>query len=295
MRKRPFLSAVLIFFLGLFLMAMGAGMVSSIYGEGGFSGSGDKIAVVEIKGIILDAEETIAQIKKHVNNPRVKAIVLRIDSPGGAVAPSQEIYQEVKRAAKSKQIVASMGSIAASGGYYVACPAHKIIANPGTITGSIGVIIEFTNISGLLDMMRVKTETIKSGDYKDIGSPLRDMKSNERKLLQSFVDNVHNQFVNAVAESRGMDKEKVREIANGMIYSGEQALGLGLVDELGGFEDAIKLAGKLAGIEGEPSVIYPPKERPGLLDMVLGNDADVARFLLQRGINAMYLANSQAR
>lgn len=222
--------------------------------------SAGKVALVRIEGPIFDSRDAVSEIKSYADDSSIKAIVLRVDSPGGAVAPSQEIYAEVKRAVEKKKVVASMGSVAASGGYYVAAPATKIVANPGTITGSIGVIMEIPNIEGLMDKIGVKTDIIKSGKYKDLGSSTKELTPEERKLLQAVMDDVHEQFIQAVAEGRGMTFEEAAELSDGRIFSGEQAKELGLVDELGGLEDSIKLCARLAGIKGEPEVITREEE-----------------------------------
>lgn len=228
---------------------------------------GDRIAVVRIEGPIIDSKETLDEIKDYVKDTSVKAIVLRIDSPGGAVAPAQEIYEEVRKAVSKKKIVVSMGSVAASGGYYIAAPAAKIVANPGTLTGSIGVIMEIPNVEGLLSKIGVKTEVIKSGRHKDIASVFRGIKKEEREILQGVLDNVHEQFIKAVAEGRKMLPEDVKEIADGRIFTGEQALKVGLIDELGNLEDAIKTAAQLSGIKGEP-VVVSKKERLSLVNLL---------------------------
>ena len=232
---------------------------------------GEKVGVVEIEGVIADAKPIVSQLKKFRKNKDIKAIVLRIDSPGGGVGPSQEIYSEVKKTTGEKKVVASMGAIAASGGYYVAAAADHVVANPGTITGSIGVVIEFANVEQLFKKIGLSAYVIKSGEYKDVGSPLRKMTPKERKLLQGFIDNVYEQFVRAVAEGRQMPEKEVRAIADGRIFSGEQAHELGLLDSLGSMEDAITLAAQLGGIEGEPSVVYAEKEKFSLLEYLLGS------------------------
>ncbi len=215
----------------------------------------DKVALIRIEGPIMESKEAIEELKKYAKEPSVKAIVLRVDSPGGAVAPSQEIYEEVKKAAASKPVVASMGSVSASGGYYIVSPATKVIANPGTITGSIGVIMEIPNIEGLMGKIGVKTEVIKSGKHKDMATVFRTMGKEEREILQAVLDDVHSQFINAVAEGRKLPVETVRELADGRIFTGRHAAELRLVDELGNIEDAIALAARLAGIKGEPEVV----------------------------------------
>ncbi|OEU47075.1 MAG: hypothetical protein BA872_05115 [Desulfobacterales bacterium C00003060] len=232
---------------------------------------GEKVGVVEIKGIIADPKPIILHLKRYRKDKDVKAIVLRIDSPGGGVGPSQEIYSEVQKTTRFKKVVVSMGAIAASGGYYVAAAADHIMANPGTITGSIGVIVEFPNIEELLKKIGVSAEIIKSGRYKDTGSPFRKIGPEERKLLEGFVDNVYQQFVKAVAEGRKISEEKVRAIADGRILSGQQAQELGLLDSLGNMEDAIAMAAELGGIKGEPSVVYAEKKKFSMLEFILGS------------------------
>ncbi len=227
----------------------------------------NRVALVRIEGPIMDSSDLVDEIKEHVKDRSIKAIILRIDSPGGAVAPSQEIYEEVKKASGEKHVVVSMGSIAASGGYYIAAPADMIIANPGTLTGSIGVIMEIPNLEGLMSKIGVKTEVIKSGKYKDMASAFRKMEKEDRDILQGVMDNVHEQFIRAVAEGRKLRVEEVRSIADGRIFTGEQAKGLRLVDEVGTLEFAIGKAAELAGISGEPEVVSK-EEHLSILDML---------------------------
>ncbi len=229
----------------------------------------EKVAVVRIEGPIIDSKNPIEEIKDYIKDPSIKAVVLRVDSPGGAVAPSQEIYEEVKKATSKKKVIVSMGSIAASGGYYISAPANRIIANPGTLTGSIGVIMEIPNIEGLMNKIGVKTETIKSGRHKDIASAFRKMGKEERIILQGVLDDVHGQFIKAVSEGRNMPFDNVKELADGRIFTGKQALDAGLVDELGDLEDAVVVAAKLAGIKGEPEVVSK-KERFSIIDILRG-------------------------
>jgi protease IV len=216
---------------------------------------GSKVAIVRLEGPITGSKKIIDELKEYARDRSVKAIVLRIDSPGGAVAPSQEIYEEVRRTAARKKVVVSMGSVAASGGYYIASAATRIVADPGTLTGSIGVIMEIPNVEGLMNKIGLKTEIIKSGKNKDIGTPFRAMKPEERKILQGVMDNVHEQFIRAVAKGRKMKIEDVRKIADGRVFTGEQALKIGLVDQLGSLEDSVRTAARLAGISGEPQVV----------------------------------------
>ncbi|NVL90594.1 MAG: signal peptide peptidase SppA [Desulfobacterales bacterium] len=270
-RRHPILFSLLVVY------AIGAAVIISLAAlfflgkEDSAFEFGEKVGVVEIKGLIADSKPIVSQLKRFRKNKDIKAIVLRINSPGGGVGPSQEIYAEVKKTAGLKKVVASMGSIAASGGYYVAAAADHIMANPGTITGSIGVVMEFANIEELFKKIGISSVVIKSGDYKDTGSPLRKMTSEERLLLESFVGNVHQQFVTAVAEGRKVSEETIREIADGRILSGQQARKLGLLDSLGNMEDAIALAAELGGIKGEPTVVYAEKKRFSALEFILGS------------------------
>jgi protease-4 len=219
----------------------------------------DRIALIRVEGVILDSQTTIGELKRFSENPSVKAIVIRIDSPGGGVVPSQEIYDAVKRirSKNNKAVIASMGSVAASGGYYIAAATDRIVANPGTLTGSIGVIMETANVEGLLQKIGVEGVVIKSGKYKDVGSPLRKMSADERGLLQAVMDDVHKQFIEAVAEGRSLELRAAQALADGRIFTGRQAKEAKLVDELGDLEDAIQLAAEVVGIEGEPKVIEP--------------------------------------
>ncbi len=229
---------------------------------------GEKVAVLPITGLIVDSEDSIEHLKRFAKDDSVKAIVLRLNTPGGGVGPSQEIHEEIRKIRGKKVLVASMGALAASGGYYIACAADKIYANPGTITGSIGVVMKFVNVKELIDKIGVKGFVVKSGDFKDIGSPVREMDPKERAIIQGVIDNVHSQFVDAVAEGRGLERAAVQAIADGRIFSGEQAKELGLVDVLGNLEDAVAEAGKMAKIEGEPRVVTPPKKKFSILELL---------------------------
>lgn len=234
---------------------------------------GDKVGVVEIDSVISDSREVIRGIRSFVEDAGVKAIVLRIDSPGGGAVASQEIYEEVVKARKVKPVVASFGGVAASGGYLVASAADKIVANPATMTGSIGVVMHYTNLEELFKKIGYKGYVIKSGTYKDAGSPFREMTPEEKQLIQEMVDNVHQQFVKGVAEGRKLPIEKIAAIADGRVFSGEQALALKLVDELGNLEDTIDRAAQMAGIKGKPIVVYPPQRKPSLFDYFIGGIA----------------------
>ena len=233
-------------------------------------GFGDKVAVVEVTGVILDSRQVIESLRKYADNRSIKAIVLRLDTPGGAVAPSQEIYAEVRRIrdAKKKPIVASMGSVAASGGYYIASAAQEIWANPGSVTGSIGVIMQWTNYSELLRWAKLKPETITSGAYKDAGNPTREMTDSERAYFQGIIDGLRNQFVEDVADGREgkLTVEEVDRIADGRVFTGEEAKELKLVDEIGDLHDTIDRAAELAKISGEPTVVWPRPHPGGFWD-----------------------------
>ena len=246
----------------------------TVMDEGGLPGGG-KIAIVELDGIIgvgsdraVDSDGIVRTLAEYRDNPSVAAVVLRINSPGGLVAPTQEIFAAVERVrAAGKPVVASLGSVAASGGYYVAVAANRIFANPGTLTGSIGVIMQLANVEALLKKVGVEYVVVKAGAYKDIGNLARPMKPEERQVLQALLDDVYGQFVTAVAEHRGLDRKTVLGFADGRIYSGQQARALKMVDDLGGLEEAVAAAAKLAGVTGKPKVIYP--RRPfSLRDLV---------------------------
>ena len=248
------------------------------------------IGVIDVKGVILESEEILANLVAFREEPKIKGIVLRIDSPGGAVGASQEIYDEVRRTSKVKPVVASMGSVAASGGLYVSLGAGKIVANPGTLTGSMGVILKFANLEGLFDKIGYKNEVVKSGRLKDIGSPSRPMTGEERQMLQGMIDNVQEQFVQAVSESRSLPVAEVRKIADGRIFSGQQAKEYGLVDRLGNFSDAVMLAAELAGITSDkmPELIYPREDDFSFLRLMTGKNSE--SLLQQTGLSGPLLA-----
>ena len=245
---------ILVLFLGTIWVLMTA------ISEDGFPTGGSKVAVVEIEGIIVDGTAAVRELREHADNSSIKAVILRVNSPGGVVAPTQEIFAAIQRARKAgKPVVATLGAVAASGGYYIATAADRIYANPGTLTGSIGVVMQMANIEGLLKKVGVEYVVVKAGSYKDVGNFARTMSPDERKMLQALLDDVYSQFVDAVAEGRGLERKEVLAFAEGRIYSGQQALALKMVDEMGGFEDAVEAAGKLANISGRPKLIYPRK------------------------------------
>ena len=260
--QRSFLRSFLRFSAGLLALMVLVAVGSALLPDRWKSPSGE-IALVRIQGMLMDSQNIVRQLSDYRHNPGVRGILLRIDSPGGAVAPAQEIYSEImKLRADHKTVYASMGTVAASGGYYIACAADYVLANPGTLTGSIAAVMAFSNIEELTNKIGVKPIIIKSGKYKDVGSPLRAMNPEERKLLQNVVDDVHQQFVQAVAKGRGLSVSEVKEIADGRIMTGQQALKLKLIDEIGGLEKTIELLAKKIGVEGRPKVIEEKEKTP---------------------------------
>ena len=270
--KRPI--TIVLIILGVAILFFGT-LMAIILSLSGYSPAlsfTNKIGVVPINGIIRDADTIIEQMIAFRNDRQIKAIILRIDSPGGGVGPSQEIYSETRRTSRTKKVVASLGSVAASGGYYIASAADSIVANPGTLTGSIGVLMEFVRVEELLKKIGVEMQVIKSGEFKDIGSPNRKMTHKEKEMLLTLLEDIRNQFVTAVSEGRNMPEEKVLELADGRIFSGRQAKGLGLVDSLGNFRDAVSVAKRLAHIKGEVRLVYPQKRRRSFLWDLLFRD-----------------------
>ena len=251
--------------VGMFLVAMG---VMVRVPESPALPLGPRVAVVELEGVILDVEDLLKDLKAYRENPQVRAIVIRINSPGGVVGPSQELYEALLRVRKAgKPVVASLGAVAASGGYYVAVAADRIVANPGSLTGSIGVIMQMANLQQLMKKVGVEYVVIKAGQFKDVGNVSRPMTPEERRVLQSLLDDVHGQFIRAVAAGRKLDPAQVARFADGRIFSGAQARGLGMVDELGSLEDAVDRAAQLAGLELPPRVT-PPRRRFSIFDLV---------------------------
>ena len=272
MSRRSLITALVVSLLSLMTLT---GLVLAIFmvaGDGDGLGLGGRIAVVEVEGIIADDEGFLEDVRR-LRRSGVSGWVIAINSPGGVVAPSQSIYQELMRIRTEDEVpmIASIGSVGASGGYYVALAADTIMALPGSITGSIGVVMEFPNVKGLMDKVGVEMEVVTSGDRKDVGSPFREMEEDDRAVLRSLVGDVHEQFVAVVAGRRGMTAEQVRPLADGRIFSGRQARELGLVDELGNLPDAIAMAGNMAGLGRDPRVVRPPRdELPWLAEALLG-------------------------
>jgi len=281
-RDRAALAVVLFVFGGLFLVFFAFLWLaySAVKGEAPRLASGPRIGVVDIKGPIgmggrgsVESEPVLKLLKRYGDDSDMKAVVVRIDSPGGAVGTSQEILDGVRKLAEDKVVVCAMGNIAASGGLLVAMGCDRIVAEPGTLTGSIGVISAFPNVKGLLDRWNVHVNTVTAGKLKDAGSPFRDFSPEDRAYWQELADRIHKQFIQAVAEGRNLTTEQVQKFADGRVVTGEQAQELGLVDELGGFQDAVDLAKDMAELKGEPRLVYPPDERARFLEELMGGMA----------------------
>jgi protease-4 len=275
LQKHPVLTGF--FILGVVTMLFLAGItffIARIFtpSQGGnLFGVNDAIGIIELKGVIASPEKTMRHLVDFVENDRIKAVVVRIDSPGGTVGASQELFRQIQITNKTKPVVASMGSVGGSGGYYAALGAEKIIASPGTLTGSIGVILKFPNLEKIFEKIGYKNEVVKSGNLKDIGSSSRTLTQEERDLLQQLLDNVHNQFINDIVSSRELSESEVRNLADGRIFSGEQAQQLGLIDELGNFYDAVLLAAELAGMSTQkPELYYPEDNDFSVLSLLTG-------------------------
>jgi protease IV len=248
---------------------------------GGLTSFGDRIGVVDLDGVILSPQPVVGQLKKFADDSSIKAIILHVNSPGGGVAASEEIYREVKRirTEKKKKIVVSIETVGASGAYYVASASDKIYADQGSIVGSIGVIAQWVNYGDLLKWAKLKDIVIKTGEFKDTGNPARDLTPAEQAYLQTLIDNMFGQFIKAVADGRGLKYEDVKSFANGKVWTGEQAMQMKLIDSVGDFETAVAETAKSVGISGEPVLVHPERERKTLLDLLLG---DVSQYLPSR-------------
>jgi protease-4 len=264
-----------------------------------FAAFGDKIGVVDLEGVIMDPTVVVGQLKKFGDDSSIKAIILHVNSPGGGVAASEEIYREVKRVRdeKKKRIVASIETVGASGAYYVSSATNKIYADKGSIVGSIGVIAQWVNYGELLRWAKLKDVTMKAGEFKDTGSPTRDMTPAEQQYMQGLIDNMHTQFIQAVADGRNSDgrtvkAEDIRAIANGKVWTGEQALSLKLIDQVADFQAAVDDTAKAVGISGEPTLVRPDKDRKTVLDLIFGDISDylpTKEKLLEQHVGFYYL------
>jgi protease IV len=268
-----------LFFFVLCLLALAT--IFTDESSPGLSLSTTQVAVLDVEGVISDSRDFVDQLKEYGNRSGVKSVVIRIDSPGGGVAASQEMYEAIKkfRASTKKKVVVSMASTAASGGYYIACAADKIFANQGTITGSIGVIAQWYNYGDLLRWAKMQDVVIKSGSLKDAGSGSRPLTEAEKIYFQSLISSMYGQFVSAVASSRNMKEADVRLLADGRVFTGQEAKANRLIDEIGTFQDAVKAAAEMAGIQGEPKLLSPAKKSFSLMDLVLGDSGAALKSL----------------
>ncbi len=269
----------------LFVLAVFTMVYLTLHAGGGETTSitsfGDRIGVVDLSGVILSPQPVVDQLKKFADDSSIKAIILHVNSPGGGVAASEEIYREVKRihTEKKKKIVVSIETVGASGAYYVASASDKIFADQGSIVGSIGVIAQWFNYGDLLKWAKLKDVVIKTGEFKDTGNPARDLTPAEQAYMQELIDNMFGQFVKAVADGRSLKYDDVKSMANGKVWTGEQAKNLKLIDTIGDFQSAVDDTAKSVGIKGEPTLVRPEKERKTLLDLLLG---DVSQYLPTR-------------
>lgn len=246
--------------------------------QAGIHGFGDKIGVVDLDGVIVDPNETVDQLRRFADDDSIKAIIIHVNSPGGGVAASEEIYRAVKRIRdeKKKYIVSSIATVGASGAYYVSSATNKIYADSGSVVGSIGVIAEWVNYGDLMRWAKLKPEVLKVGEFKDTGDPTRELTPAERAYMQGLIDNMYGQFVDAVAEGRHAKVGDIKSIADGRVWTGEQALGMHLIDQIGDFRTVVLDTAKKVNISGEPTLVHPERERKSLLDLLFG---DVSPYL----------------
>jgi len=297
-RSRAFLWVLLgggAFFL--FLLAVFALVYFTVRSEqktSSFSSFGDKIAVVDLEGVIISPKDLVEQLRKYGDDSSIKAIIIHVNSPGGGAAASEEIYREVLRIrdVKKKRIVASIETVGASGAYYVSSATNKIFADDASIVGSIGVIAEWYNYEELMKWAKLKAIVLKAGEFKDTGSPVREMTPAERAYMQGLIDNMHSQFIDSVAKGRRMKVEDIKPLADGKVWTGEQALPLKLIDQVGDFRAAVEDTAKSVGIKGEPTIVRPEKDRKSLLDLLFGDASEYlpdAAKLMQTNAQFYYL------
>ncbi len=275
------------FLIGLFILAVGVFIggtitaIVSLVGSGQMAEmQGERIGVLEVTGFLSDSSFFVDGLREMTEDDEIKAIVIRVDTPGGVVAPAQEIHDQVKKSAAVKPVICAFSSVAASGGYYLSAPATQIVANPGTITGSIGVIAQFPQYKVLMDKLGLRAVTIKSGEFKDTGNPGREMSVEDRRIIQGLIDDMFDQFVEVIVDGRGLSREEVLKLADGRVYTGRQALELGLVDVIGGYWDAVELAGELANLGDKPAIQIWEEPEEGILDLLLGKKGRAAAELL---------------
>jgi protease-4 len=267
----------------LFILAVFSLIYLTLHANGNQAGLGfgDRIGVVDLDGVILSPQPVVGELKRFGDDSSIKAIILHVNSPGGGVAASEEIYREVKRLReeKKKHVVVSIETVGASGAYYVASASNKIYADQGSIVGSIGVIAQWMNYGDLLKWAKLKDIVLKTGEFKDTGNPARDLTPAEQAYMQSLIDNMFGQFVKAVADGRGMKFDDVKAIANGKVWTGQQALDMKLIDSVGDFEAVVKDTARSVGISGEPTLVRPDKDRRTLLDLMTG---DLSKYIPTR-------------
>ena len=267
-RRLTVVVATVLVFVGVAALFLLFGTSMGRSGDGGGPLFGPRVAVVELEGLIAETDDIVRELRHHRDNPSVRAVVIRINSPGGVVGPTQEVHDALLRVRQAgKPVVASLGSVAASGGYYIAVAADQIYANPGSLTGSIGVIMQMANVDALMKKVGVDYVVVKAGQFKDLGNFSRPMTPEERRVIQALLDDVHGQFIEAVAKGRKLDRSAVAKFADGRVFSGTQALGLNMVDALGGLEEAIDAAAKLAKLPTPPPV-ERPRRRFSLIDLI---------------------------
>jgi protease IV len=283
------LFVAVVFTLIYFTLRSGSGEEAS-----SFSGFGDKIGVVDLEGVILDSDTVVSELKKFGDDDSIKAIIIHVNSPGGGVAASEEIYREVKRLRdeKHKRIVSSISTVGASGAYYVSSATNKIFANNGSVVGSIGVIAEWVNYGDLMRWAKLKPEVLQVGALKDTGDPTREMTPEERAYMQSLINNMYGQFVNAVADARHAKPEDIKAIADGRVWTGQEALSIKLIDQIGDFQEAVDDTAKSVNIKGEPTLVYPQKERKTLFDLLFGDISKIIpsrEKLMEQNVGFYYL------
>jgi protease-4 len=298
MRKHPVILGLMLLLLVFFIFFLLAYFLSIFTGKRALP-LADSVGVLTVEGVLRSSQEFARQAEEFGRDDGIKAVVVRIDSPGGGVAASQEIYASLAELKKKKKVVVSMGSVAASGGYLVACAADKIVANPGTITGSISAIMHFANAESLMEKIGLKSSVVKSGKFKDIGSPVRPMTQEEQALIQELVDDTYDQLLEVISRDRKIPRDALKQLADGRFFTGRQAQKLGLVDDLGDMGYAVRLAGKLAGVKGLPELVYPSKKKASYWELLLEQAASklVGELnregsRLQHGVHYLYEPSS---
>jgi len=298
MRRHPVILGLLLLLLVFFIFFLLAYFLGIFTGKRSLP-LADSIGVLNLEGVLRSSQEFARQAEEFGRDDGIKAVVVRIDSPGGGVAASQEIYASLAELKKKKKVVVSMGSVAASGGYLVACAADKIVANPGTITGSISAIMHFANAESLMEKIGLKSSVVKSGKFKDIGSPVRPMTTEEQALIQDLVDDTYDQLLEVISRDLKIPREALKQLADGRVFTGRQAQKLRLVDDLGDMGHAVRMAGKLAGIKGTPELVYPTKKKSTYWELLMEKAASAlvgelnkegSRF--QQGVHYLYEPSS---